>query len=219
MLSPEVHGQPLGSARSRPHPLRLHPLLHDNRAAVLVGAHGDHQGRPAVGLPPPVEDEPLDRRHLRGRAATPARIGWSAGAAKPLTGFGAQKVRLTDEFLFFERGMLRTDAPQVPLAQIWDLDATQSMIQKSRDVGNIRVHVGRVQRTGYVLLEDIPDHREGVDKINELTRRHGRPRSSVTTLSTSTMAAPGSSSRLAPALPAGTSHPAAASRAGCPAQR
>lgn len=114
-------------------------------------------------IPPTLQQDP------RAAIWRPGDVWVAVG--KPLTGFGAQKVRLNDEFLFFERGTLRTDAQQVPLAQIFDIDAMQSMIQKSRGVGNIRVHVGRGQRMEYVLLEDPPDHREGVDKINELARR------------------------------------------------
>lgn len=95
---------------------------------------------------------------------------WVA-VGKPLTGMGAHKVRLNEEFLFFEKGTLRTDSQQVPLAQIWDVDAMQSMVQKSRGVGSIRVHVGRGNRMEFVLLEDLPDFREGVDKINDLSRR------------------------------------------------
>lgn len=71
----------------------------------------------------------------------------------------------------WEKGTLRSDAQQVPLAQIWDVDAMQSMIQKSRGVGNIRVHVNRGGRMEFVLLEDLPDHREGVEKINDLSRK------------------------------------------------
>lgn len=60
---------------------------------------------------------------------------------------------------------------QVPLAHIIDVDAMQSMVQKSRGVGNIRVHVQRRNSVELVLLQDLPEHRAGVDAINEHCRR------------------------------------------------
>ena len=93
------------------------------------------------------------------------------GVGKPLTGFGAVKVRLTPEYLIWETGTLRSDVQQVPLAQIFDVDAMQSMVQKSRGVGNVRVSVNRGSRMEYLVLQDLPDHRAGVDAINEHSRR------------------------------------------------
>lgn len=96
---------------------------------------------------------------------------WVA-VGKPLAGVGGVRVRLNPEFLFFERGTLRNDAQQVPVAFIADVDAAQSMTQRARGVGTIRVHVirpGGVRET--VLLDDIPDHREGVEQINATARQ------------------------------------------------
>ena len=54
------------------------------------------------------------------------------GVGNPITGFGAVKVRLTPGYLIWETGTLRSDVQQVPLALIVDVDAMQSMVQKSR---------------------------------------------------------------------------------------
>lgn len=93
------------------------------------------------------------------------------GVGKPITGLGAVKVRLTPEYLIWETGTLRSDVQQVPLAYIIDVDAMQSMVQKSRGVGNIRVQVQRRDRVEVVLLQDLPEHRTGVEAINEHSRR------------------------------------------------
>lgn len=95
---------------------------------------------------------------------------WVA-VGKPLTGVGGVKVRLSPEYLFFEKGTLRNDAQQVPVVAITDVDAAQSMTQRARGVGTIRVHVMRpAGQRETVLLEDIPDHRQGVDQINATAR-------------------------------------------------
>jgi uncharacterized membrane protein YdbT with pleckstrin-like domain len=47
--------------------------------------------------------------------------------------------------LYFETGTLRTDAQQVPIRVVMDVDVKQSMVQKSRGVGDVIVHI---ERTG-----------------------------------------------------------------------
>lgn len=90
---------------------------------------------------------------------------------KPLSGMGAVKVRLNPEFLFFEKGTIRTDSQQIPVAYVHDVDAMQSMTQKARHVGSIRVTVIRPGRhPEFVLLEDLPDFRDGVEHINRVSR-------------------------------------------------
>ncbi|MBA2418862.1 MAG: PH domain-containing protein [Nocardioidaceae bacterium] len=89
----------------------------------------------------------------------PGAIWQSVG--KPVTGIGAGKYKLTAHYLFFEKGALRTDAQQVPISGVLDVDVIQSMTQKARGVGNIRVHIQRPTGVEIVMLEDIPDFREG----------------------------------------------------------
>jgi hypothetical protein len=80
------------------------------------------------------------------------------------------KYRLTNRALYFERGTLRTDAQQIPLWAIRDIDLTQSLTQKARGVGTLIVHTDREA----VRLENIEHPRWGRDSINEhsLAARH-----------------------------------------------
>lgn len=99
-------------------------------------------------------------------AADPDAL-WSA-VGKPLTGLGAGRYKLTTEYLLFEKGTLSTRAQQIRTADIFDVDAAQTMAQKARGVGTITLHAqrGTDGRREKVLLEDIPTFREGVSAIN-----------------------------------------------------
>lgn len=90
---------------------------------------------------------------------------WHA-VGRPLTGIGAGRYRLTETYLFFERGTLSLNAQQIPVADVHDVDARQSMTQKARGVGSITLHVHRASRVEVVVIEDIPNFREGVQAIN-----------------------------------------------------
>ncbi|WP_425489860.1 SHOCT domain-containing protein [Nocardioides ungokensis] len=91
---------------------------------------------------------------------------WQA-VGKPVTGIGAGKYKLTAQYLFFEKGTLRTDSQQVPTSAVLDVDVRQSMTQKARGVGNVIVHIQRPTRVEIVTMEDIPNFREGQKAINE----------------------------------------------------
>lgn len=93
---------------------------------------------------------------------------WSA-VGKPLTGMGAGRYRVTQEFLVFEKGTISTKSQQIRMREIHDVDAKQSMSQKARGVGTITLHVIRSTGNETVLLEDIPNFREGVEIINRLS--------------------------------------------------
>ena len=84
-----------------------------------------------------------------------------------MTGIGAGKYKLTAHYLFFEKGTLRTDSQQVPIAAVLDVDVKQSMAQKARGVGNVVVHIQRPTRVEIVTMEDIPNFREGQRVIND----------------------------------------------------
>ncbi len=92
---------------------------------------------------------------------------WSA-VGKPLTGLGAGRFKLTAEYLLFEKGTLSTKAQQIRTADIYDVDANQSMAQKARGLGTIKLYAqrGADGAREEVLLEDIPNFREGVTAIN-----------------------------------------------------
>lgn len=99
----------------------------------------------------------------------PAGAIWHA-TGKPLTGIGAGRYWLTEEYLYFEKGALRTNSEQIPIHQVFDIDAKQSISQKARGVGTITVHVQRGPGTEVVELEDVPSFREGVAAINQAAR-------------------------------------------------
>ncbi|MEU2614196.1 SHOCT domain-containing protein [Micromonospora sp. NPDC007271] len=91
---------------------------------------------------------------------------WAA-KGQPLTGIGGGRYKLTATMLFFEKGVLSTNAQQVPLAHVLDVDLRQSMVQKSRGVGNIVVQVQRSNGVEWVTLEDVPDPRNALPIINK----------------------------------------------------
>jgi len=96
-------------------------------------------------------------------------ILWEA-VGKPLTGVGAGKYRLTSEFLFFERGTLSKTTQQIPIAEVHDVDARQSVAQRARGIGTITLTVQRTSGPETVLLEDVPGHQDGVAAINAAAR-------------------------------------------------
>lgn len=97
-------------------------------------------------------------------ALPPDTIWFALG--KPLSGIGGGRYRLTAHYLFYEKGMLRTSAEQIPTGGIIDVDLRQSMAQKARGVGTLVVHFQTVGGTATTELEDIPNFREGIDAIN-----------------------------------------------------
>jgi Short C-terminal domain/Bacterial PH domain len=92
---------------------------------------------------------------------------WQA-QGQPLKGFGGGRYKLTLHYLFFEKGTLSTNAQQVPISAVMDVDVTQTMTQKARKVGSIRVHIQRPNGIEIVNLEDIPSFREGQQIINRV---------------------------------------------------
>src|SRR3954451_5856835 len=111
-------------------------------------------------------------------------VVWAA-TGKPLSGIGAGRYKLTKFYLFFEKGTLRTNAQQVPVASLTDIDVRQSMSQKARGVGDIVVHIQRATGVEVVTLEDIPNFREGQLALNEVSaaaRAHVRTAQNTTTV-------------------------------------
>ena len=105
-----------------------------------------------------------DAASTAGPSADPDAI-WSA-VGKPLTGIGAGRYKLTAEYLIFEKGVLSTKSQQIRTREIFDVDAKQSMVQKGRGIGTITLFARRPGGDEKVLLEDIPNFREGVTAIN-----------------------------------------------------
>src|SRR4051794_37563654 len=63
--------------------------------------------------------------------------------------------RLTPFTLHIERGLVRTDSQQVPLASVYDIDVRQSMTQKARGVGDVVIHVNTGAHAETVTLEAV----------------------------------------------------------------
>lgn len=82
-----------------------------------------------------------------------------------------RQVHADAEVLYFESGTLRTNAQQVRTHEIHDVDARQSMAQKARGLGTIMLWAERAGGREQVLLEDIPNLREGVNAINDASFR------------------------------------------------
>jgi len=89
------------------------------------------------------------------------------GCRQTLSGIGAGRYRLDANYLYFEKGTLRTDSQQVPIAQVLDVDVKQTMTQKARGVFTLTVQIQRGAGVERVLMEDIPNGREAQRQINE----------------------------------------------------
>lgn len=103
-----------------------------------------------------------------GQAAN--QLLWE-GASSQLTGIGGGRYRLTRHHLYFETGVLRTDSQQIPVEHIYDVDVRQTMMQKSRGVANVYVHLNRpngVQET--VIMENLTEAKGVQHVINEAVR-------------------------------------------------
>ncbi|WP_199536751.1 PH domain-containing protein [Spongiactinospora gelatinilytica] len=102
--------------------------------------------------------------------AMPEQVIWE-GVSASLTsaatgGRVAPRYRLTTHHLYFERGLLKTDAQQVPIHEIVDIDVKQSLTQKARGVGDVIVHVQRPTGPEKVTLESVHDPRAVQQAIN-----------------------------------------------------
>lgn len=77
--------------------------------------------------------------------------------------------RLTTHYLYFEKGGIAgTTQEQVPLINVQDVDVRQTLVQKTRKVGNVMVHIIRqngVHETA--VLDSVPDPVMVRDLINQ----------------------------------------------------
>jgi hypothetical protein len=116
--------------------------------------------------------QPITKKGAAIRAALtpstdfPAGTVWSA-VGKPLAGIGAGRYHLDEHHLYFEKGTLRTDSQQIPIADVIDVDVRQTITQKTRGVFNVYVRVQRGQAAEVVTIEDIADGRTAQRIINE----------------------------------------------------
>lgn len=93
------------------------------------------------------------------------------GASSQLTGIGGGRFRLTRHHLYFESGILRTDSQQIPVEHIYDVDVSQTMMQKGRGVFNVQLHLNRPNGVSEVMvMENLTDGKGVQGVINEAVR-------------------------------------------------
>lgn len=103
-----------------------------------------------------------------GNAAN--KVLWE-GASSQITGIGGGRFRLTRHHLYFESGILRTDSQQIPVEHIYDVDVSQTMMQKSRGVFNVQIHLHRPNGVSEVMvMENLTDGKGVQGVINEAVR-------------------------------------------------
>ena len=91
---------------------------------------------------------------------------WSA-IGKGLGGITTGRYRMDIHYLYFAKGAVRTDAQQIPVSGIADVDVRQSMTQKARGVWSVIVHVRRANGTGEIVsMDDIPNGPEAQRALN-----------------------------------------------------
>ena len=114
----------------------------------------------------------LDAATSDGEHADPATEPMDPDAlwqvrGRPMTGIAPGRYKITNRYLYFESGALRTDAQQVPISNVVDVDVRQSATQKYRKVADILVHVAGPRGTQTVKMADVPNFREGLQLIND----------------------------------------------------
>ena len=122
-------------------------------------------------------DSPLPRRAPRAPAPdkeVPEMTLWEGGShdtANLASGGGMvrAKYQLTTRMLYFQRGNLSTRTEQVPLWAIRDVTIRQTMTQRKRGVGTIRVWVEHADFAGrvHVSLVDVDQPAVVWDLINQ----------------------------------------------------
>jgi uncharacterized membrane protein YdbT with pleckstrin-like domain len=80
-----------------------------------------------------------------------------------------KRYRITTEYIYEDAGILGSKEEQIPLWAVRDIDVNQSMIQKARNVGNVRVRVEPNEYTGKkeITLESIESPREIRNLLND----------------------------------------------------
>jgi uncharacterized membrane protein YdbT with pleckstrin-like domain len=83
-----------------------------------------------------------------------------------------KRYRITAEYIYESSGLLGSKEEQIPLWAVRDIDVVQSMIQKARNVGNVKVRVEPNEYTGKtaIVLENIQSAKEVRDLINDHAR-------------------------------------------------
>ena len=110
------------------------------------------------------------------------------------------KYRLTPFTLHIDKGLVRSDSQQIQLTNVHDVDVNQSMSQKARSVGDVRVHVEIGTNKETVTLESIKDPKTIRDLVNETVASAKRHfvEESRTQVNVGSLAAPAAAPAAAP---------------------
>ena len=102
-------------------------------------------------------------------------------------GIAQARYRITRSMIHFEAGTISTKAEQVPLWAVRDIDVRQSVTQKARSVGDLRIRVRHDDYTGrqFVMLESFERPQAVRDLLNEHSeeaRREHQNRAATSTI-------------------------------------
>ena len=80
------------------------------------------------------------------------------------------RYRISNDFLYFDAGLISTKAEQIPTWSIRDIDMKQSIKQKAMGVGDVHVHCQHDDYTGRadMVIEGVKEPREVRDLVNRL---------------------------------------------------
>ncbi|MEI9907808.1 MAG: PH domain-containing protein [Actinomycetota bacterium] len=83
-----------------------------------------------------------------------------------------RKYRVTTEYVYEDAGVIGSREEQIPLWAIRDIDVKQSILQKTRGVGDVRIRVEANDYTGKkeITFESIETPKEVRDLLNEYSR-------------------------------------------------
>jgi len=83
-----------------------------------------------------------------------------------------KRYKITREFIFEDAGLIGSKEEQIPLWAVRDVDVKQSILQKTRNVGDVSIRVETNDYTGKkaLVLESIETPKEVRNLINEHSR-------------------------------------------------
>ena len=108
---------------------------------------------------------------------TDSEVLWE-GESKDLTSVATggrvvkKRYKITREFIFEDAGIIGSKEEQIPLWAVRDVDVKQSILQKTRNVGDVSIRVETNDYTGKqaIVLESIETPKEVRNLINEHSR-------------------------------------------------
>jgi len=120
------------------------------------------------------EDEPTREQELDMSDSETLWEGESKDLTSVATGGRVVKKRykITREFIFEDAGIIGSKEEQIPLWAVRDVDVKQSILQKTRNVGDVSIRVETNDYTGKkaLVLESIETPKEVRNLINEHSR-------------------------------------------------